>query len=218
MTDQPARIGLISDIHGNAVALEAVLEDMPTVDALVCAGDVVGYGPSPEACLDILRDRDVPTVMGNHDRSVVQGRPFESGDKYAWEHLPDAAIQWLSELPREQLLFDDRLKVVHDHPVEQDRYTPPSEFDPTLLADEDVLVLGHTHIQHTEVFDEGIIVNPGSVGQPRDQKPDAAYAIVDLAASTVDLRRVPYDVERVQQRIEATSISNHNGQRLTRSE
>lgn len=215
MTAQPTRIGLLSDIHGNAVAFEAVLDDMGPVDTLVCAGDIVGYGPSPGRCVELVRDRDIQTVAGNHDRAVVQGQPYESGDAYARKHLGDETIQYLANLPRERLLFDDRLKLVHDHPEEQNRYTIPSAFDPQLLGSEDILVLGHTHIQHAEVFDEGIVVNPGSVGQPRDGNPDAAYAIVDVAELTVELRRVSYDVERVQQRIRNTSIADRNGQRLT---
>ncbi|MFC6721580.1 metallophosphoesterase family protein [Halobacteriaceae archaeon SHR40] len=214
MTDESTRVGLISDVHGNAVALEAVLDDMGAVDTVVCAGDIVGYGPSPEECLDTVRGRDIPTVEGNHERAVVAGRPYESGDRYAWKTLSESDLQWLEARPRERLLFDGRLKVVHDHPDERNRYTIPEAFDPALLDGEDVLVLGHTHIQHAEVFDEGIVVNPGSVGQPRDGDPDAAYAIVDLDELTVDLRRVSYDIERVQQRIRDAGIAEHNAERL----
>ena len=69
-------VGVISDVHANRVALRAVLEDMPEVDRLVCAGDVVGYNPWPADCVDVLRDRDAPTVAGNHDRAVVTGAGF----------------------------------------------------------------------------------------------------------------------------------------------
>jgi putative phosphoesterase len=216
VTDQPTCVGLISDVHGNAVALDAVLKDMPAVDALVCAGDVVGYGPSPETCLDVLRERGVPTVEGNHDRAVVRGNAYDSGDRYARETLSESALEWLATLPRERVLFDGRLKVVHDHPEERNRYTRPAAFDASLLGDEDVLVLGHTHVQYAEVYDDGIVVNPGSVGQPRDREPDAAYAVVDLAAGTVDLHRVEYDVEQVQERIADTPIAERNAQRLAR--
>ncbi|NLV08181.1 YfcE family phosphodiesterase [Haloarcula rubripromontorii] len=214
MTTEATRIGLLSDIHANAVALNTVLDDMEPVDALVCAGDIVGYGPSPQACLDMVRERDIPTVVGNHDREVVRGMTWESGDEYARRVLSADDIAWLGELPRELRLFDERVKIVHDHPDEQDRYTEPADFAPTLLEDEDVLVLGHTHIQYAEAFDDGLVINPGSVGQPRDGDPDAAYAIVDLADLSVDLCRVPYDIERVQQRIKETSISDRNGERL----
>jgi putative phosphoesterase len=214
MNEQPARIGLVSDIHGNAVAFEAVLEDMPTVDAVVCAGDVVGYGPSPGRCIDLIRERSLPTVEGNHDRAVEQDQPYESGDQYASLTLSEDKLSWLANLPRERVLFDDRLKVVHDHPEEKNRYTIPAAFDPILLDTEAVLVLGHTHVQHAEVFADGIVVNPGSVGQPRDKDPDAAYAVVDLDEMTVDLHRVPYDIDEVQRRIGDTSIDTYNAKRL----
>jgi putative phosphoesterase len=216
MTDVPTRIGLISDIHGNAVALAAVLDDMESVDALVCAGDIVGYGPSPAGCLETIRDREIPTVEGNHERAVVNGRPYESGDTYAAQTLSTAALEWLAALPRVRLLFDDRLKVVHDHPEERNRYTRPADFAPELLEDESVLVLGHTHVQHAETFDEGVVVNPGSVGQPRDKNPDAAYAIVDMDDLSVDLRRVAYDIDRVQRRIRDAGIAERNAKRLSR--
>jgi putative phosphoesterase len=209
-----SRVGLLSDIHGNTVALEAVLEDMGSVDTIVCAGDIVGYGPSPGPCVTTVRDRDIPTVQGNHDRAVVNGRPYESGDQYASQNLSTEALEWLEALPRDRLLFDGRLKIVHDHPDERDRYTIPAEFDPVLLDGEDILVLGHTHVQHAEEYQKGTVVNPGSVGQPRDGNPDAAYAIVDLDTLSVDLRRVSYDIDRVQKRIKTAGISEHNARRL----
>jgi putative phosphoesterase len=214
MSEQPTRIGLLSDIHGNAVALEAVLDDMRDVDAVVCAGDIVGYGPSPAQCIESIRELEIATVKGNHDRAVVYGQPYESGDQYASLTLSEEKVDWLAGLPRERLLFDGRLKVVHDHPEERNRYTIPAAFAPSLLDDEDVLVLGHTHVQHAEIFDEGIVVNPGSVGQPRDNNSDAAYAVVDLDTLSVDLHRVSYDIGAVQRRIEDTSIDNRNANRL----
>lgn len=134
MSDEATRIGLLSDIHGNAVALKTVLDDMGPVDALVCAGDIVGYGPSPEECLHMVRERDIPTVVGNHDREVVRGMTWESGDEYARRTLSTEEIEWLADLPRELRLFDGRLKVVHDHPDERDRYTEPDDFAPALLG------------------------------------------------------------------------------------
>lgn len=216
--NEPTRIGLISDIHGNHVALQAVLDDMGQVDGFVCAGDIVGYGPSPERCLQTIREQDIPTVQGNHDRKVAEGRGSESGDEYAQRVLDDEQRTWLDDLPRKRSLFDDRLKVVHDHPDERDRYTFPDQFEADLLGDEDVLVLGHTHFQHAEQLDSEIIVNPGSVGQPRDRDPAAAYAVVDLDGPSVDLFRVEYDIYRVEIRIRNSPIENRNGDRLAKGE
>jgi len=171
------KVGVVSDIHSNLVALEAVLADMPDVDRLVCAGDVVGYNAWPAECVDVLRERNVPTVMGNHDRMVATGRNFrgngmaQAGVEYADAELNDVQRTWVENLPRERTFADGRLKVVHDHPEDQDRYTYPDEFSPALLGDEDALVLGHTHVQHHERYDEGVVVNPGSVGQPGTATP-----------------------------------------------
>jgi putative phosphoesterase len=214
------RLGVVSDIHGNRVAFEAVLDDMPAVDHLVCAGDVVGYNPWPADCVAAVRERGIPTVMGNHDRAVASGTAFrfnsmaEAGVEYAREHLDDDALEWLADLPDERLLLDGRVKVVHGHPDDPDHYTYPAEFAPDLLDDEELLVMGHTHVQHHASFEEGLVVNPGSVGQPRDGDSGAAYAVVDLDAREVDERRVPYDIDRVVEEIEAAGLPARLGQRL----
>ncbi|MFC6719698.1 metallophosphoesterase family protein [Natrialbaceae archaeon GCM10025810] len=216
------RVGLISDVHGNLVALEAVFEDMPEVDALACAGDVVGYNPWPAECVDELREREVPTVLGNHDVAVVEGSAFRfnsmarAGVEHARTELDDEQRAWLESLPTERLEFDERVKLVHGHPDDPDRYTYPEEFSPRLLEDEDVLVLGHTHVQHAEQYSEGIVVNPGSVGQPREGDPRAAYAVVDLEALTVDTHRVEYDVEAVQEAVAEAGLPSQLGSRLAR--
>ncbi|WP_232688707.1 metallophosphoesterase family protein [Halobacterium zhouii] len=214
------KVGVISDIHSNLVALEAVLEDMPDVDRLVCAGDVVGYNPWPAECVDAVRERDVPTVMGNHDRMVATGRNFrgnsmaEAGVKHAVEELNDVQRTWVENLPRERTLADGRVKLVHDHPEVQDKYTYPEEFGPHLLGDEDVLILGHTHVQHHETYDDGVVMNPGSVGQPRDRDPRAAYAVLDLDALEVEEHRVEYDVERVQEGVRKAGLPSGTADRL----
>jgi putative phosphoesterase len=214
------QVGVISDIHSNLVALEAVLEDMPDVDRLVCAGDVVGYNPWPAACVDAMRERNVPTVMGNHDRMVATDGNFHgnsmarAGVEHANAELNDVQRAWVQNLPREKILFDGRLKLVHDHPEVQDRYTYPEAFSPSLLGDEDVLVLGHTHVQHHEVYDEGVVLNPGSVGQPRDRDPRAAYAVLDLDEAAVTEHRVEYDVQRVADEVREAGLPAATADRL----
>jgi len=214
------RIGAIADVHGNLVALERVLEDLPPVDRVVCAGDVVGYGPWPGECVDRLREESIPTVCGNHDRAVRSGTGFRSGGmaaagaEYAREHCTAAHLEWLQSLPDERRACDDRVTVVHGHPDDPDRYTYPDLYSPALLDDEDVLVMGHTHVQGYEQFEDGIVVNPGSVGQPRDGDPGAAYSVVDLDRRTVTEHRVAYDVERVQRAVRAAGLPAAVGERL----
>lgn len=213
-------VGVISDIHANKPALDAVLTDLPAVDAVVCAGDIVGYNPAPAACLAAVRDRDIPTVMGNHDRMVVSGRNFlgnpmaRAGVKYAREQLTDEQTAWLADLPDERVLFGGRLKIVHGHPDDPDHYTYPEEFGPGLLGEETALIMGHTHVQYHERYENGIVLNPGSVGQPRDGDPRAAYAVLDLDERTVTEYRVTYDIEAVQAAIADAGLPDRTGARL----
>jgi putative phosphoesterase len=214
------RIGVCSDIHSNRVAFEMVLADVPDVDALVCAGDVVGYNPWPAETLELVREREIPTVMGNHDRAVAEGTAFrfnamaKAGVDHASERLSEEQREWLADLPNERREFDGRVKIVHGHPDDPDHYTMPEEFSPALLGDEDALIMGHTHVQHHEVYDEGVVMNPGSVGQPRDRDPRAAYAVLDLDDRSVEERRVEYDIDAVQAAVEDAGLPGRIGSRL----
>ncbi|WP_435117365.1 metallophosphoesterase family protein [Halolamina sp. C58] len=214
------QLGVISDVHGNLPALERVLDAMPSVDLLVCAGDVVGYNPWPAACVDAVRDRGIPTVQGNHDRAVASGDAVgfngmaKAGVDHARDQLDAGAIGWLGALPTERRVADGRVKIVHGHPDDPDHYTYPREFTPDLLDGEALLIMGHTHVQHHAVFDEGIVLNPGSVGQPRDRDPDAAYAVVDLDDRSVEEHRVSYDVDRVVDAVEDAALPPEIGERL----
>lgn len=214
------RLGVVSDVHANLVALEAVLADLPGVDALLNAGDVVGYNPWPRECVEVMRRREVPTVVGNHDRAVARDTGFRfnsmarAGVAYARRELDQEHLDWLAGLPERRRFADGRVRLVHGHPDDPDRYTYPEDFGPDLLGDEQLLVLGHTHVQHAETFDEGMVLNPGSVGQPRDGDPRAAYAVVDLDGDTVELHRVEYDVERVIEAVDEAGLPERVGRRL----
>jgi putative phosphoesterase len=214
------QVGLISDVHANRPALEAVLADLPPVDALVCAGDLVGYNPWPAAVVDAIREREAPCVQGNHDRMVASGGNFRgnemarAGVAHARNQLSAGQIEYLAALPTERTLFDGRVTVVHGHPEDPDRYTYPEAFGPGMLGAESVLVLGHTHVQHVEETGEGIVVNPGSVGQPRDRDPKAAYAVLDLDAMHVETHRVRYDISRVEQAVAAADLPLRTAERL----
>ena len=213
-------IGVISDVHGNTVALDAVFADMPAVDALACAGDVVGYNPWHAECVAAVRERSIPTVSGNHDRAVASETRFAfnsmagAGVAHARETLTEDQIEWLRSLPTTRREFDGRVRIVHGHPENPDRYTYTGEFSPDLLGEEDVLVLGHTHVQGHERFDEGVVMNPGSVGQPRDGDPLAAYAVLDLDDLTVTEHRVEYDIDRVREAVAEADLPARIGDRL----
>ena len=215
-------IGLISDVHGNLPALEAVLDDMPEVDAYVNTGDVIGYNPYPSECVEAVRERGMSTVQGNHDRAVGGDTSFgfhsDAGRAVEWtqKHLDEEKLDWLDGLPHElETRFDGtRVKVAHGAPGEPDRYIYPRDFSPSLLSGEDVLVLGHTHVQAKREFDEGVVVNPGSVGQPRDEDPRAGYALLEEEDASVELRRIEYPVSEVQDEIRRTGLPESLAERL----
>ncbi len=218
------RIGLISDIHANLPALEAVLDDMPSVDDIVCVGDVVGYNPWPAECLERVRDVASVSVQGNHDRTVdnpsryAANRMAEAGLERAQSELDDEQIEWLATRPKRTTIADGIYRFVHSHPDpgELGSYVRPRNFPEMrpYLDEYDGIVLGHTHIQHEAVIDDRLIVNPGSVGQPRDNDKRAAYAVLEPDSQTVDLHRVGYDIDSVISRVEEVGLPERTGARL----
>jgi len=225
-------------------ALSAVLAELDSigVDGLVCLGDIVGYGPSPNECCAILRERECIAIAGNHDEAAAN----ESGIDY-FSPLAREAIEWnraaltpdnlayLSTLPRVRSF--ETFEIVHGAPVHHFDYIldvadAQAAFSRTPAA---LTFVGHSHI--AEVYyqeasgrtyqqrlmhggrvdvsaDFRYIVNPGSVGQPRDRNPQAAFAVIDVDECYVDVRRVTYDVRRVQERIESVRLPSQLGDRL----
>src|SRR5438445_9414362 len=219
------KVALISDIHANRQALEAVLADMPPVDDVVCLGDVVGYGGDPKSCLDHVRSAGWLTLAGNHDRACTDPAAlgwFNEGAaavvRWTMEILDDGRLDWLGALP-ERASHGDVL-FVHGSPRSPtyeyllDYETAARNLD---LSQGQVCFHGHTHIPgvfHSEDgrvrhdYETGVfvlggtaLVNPGSVGQPRDGNPDASYLIWDSDSGTIEFRRVPYDREAAKRAI-----------------
>ncbi|WP_330630266.1 metallophosphoesterase family protein [Halocatena halophila] len=215
------QIGVIADVHANRPALEAVLEAMGPVDRLLCAGDIVGYNPYPAWCVDRVQESMI-CVQGNHDRLVDAPEPYRSnrmayaGLCYAQEQLREKQLRWLDSLPEERTLFDGAIRMVHSHPVNRDQYVRPAQFSSLEphLGSEAVLILGHTHMQHTERVGETLICNPGSVGQPRDSDPRAGFAVINTDDFSVTTHRVAYDIDRVQNAIKAAGLPSETGDRL----
>lgn len=221
------RLALLSDVHGNLPALEAVLDDLADddgVDAVVCAGDVVGYGPWPAACVERVRETCSVVVQGNHDRTVETPAEYSHNEmamrglEYAKAELDAEQREWLAELPPRTTVGRGRIRLAHSHPDPEQlgRYVLPRAF-PELrpyLDEYDGIVIGHTHVQHRAHVDGKLILNPGSVGQPRDEDPRAAYAVLDVEDASVDLRRVEYDVDRVIERVDDVGLPPKIGARL----
>jgi diadenosine tetraphosphatase ApaH/serine/threonine PP2A family protein phosphatase len=227
------RYAVISDVHANLEALQAVLADIKIQKCtdIVCLGDIVGYGANPRECLGIIRDLHIPVVRGNHDEYVGGDENLEGVSRRAAE-----AVFWT----RKQLGHEDRkwlrelkyLKVVANFSIVHATLDTPQRwgyifgtFDAAAsfaFQGTQVCFFGHTHVPAAFVKDTRIrlsvapkiqveqgakyFVNLGSVGQPRDGDPRAAYGIYDLAAQTIELRRLAYDVESAQNKIRSRSI------------
>jgi len=203
------KIGLIADIHGNARALDAVLKAAPALDAWICAGDAVGYYPDVnEVCKSLLNIRAL-TVRGNHDAYVsghlLPNLQHEHLYRTDWtrEHLNQEYLGWISSLSVQlDLQFKDKkFTVRHASPWDEETYVYPDSprLSEIKLEANNYYVLGHTHWPMVIKADEGYIINPGSVGQPRDYNPAASYAIVEIETGKVSLHRATYDVTSYQQ-------------------
>ncbi len=202
-------IGIIADVHSNAVALKAVLSAMNNIGVkrILHAGDIIGYNPYPNQTVELFRDYGIESILGNHDRAMISGE-YSTFNPYAAE-----ALEWtMHEISHENSSYISGLKdtqyfrfqeikiaMVHGSPRHVDEYVFPEDAVPEFLslANADVLVMGHTHIQFMKKYPEGIIMNPGSVGQPRDGNPDAGFAVMDTCSGELELHRIPYDIEKV---------------------
>lgn len=234
------RVGLLSDIHANLVALEAVLASLGKVDALWVTGDTVGYGPDPGDTLALLRERGALLVQGNHDRAVATGEGLE----FFHDRAAEAALlhqKWLSSEDRDALAAlptvatADRFTLCHGSlrdPLWEYVTTTRAATATLQLAETDHCCNGHTHIpaffhltatgakaSHVAEgtaygLEERTLVNAGSVGQPRDGDPRAAYAVLDTDARTVTFYRSPYQVAETQRRIHARGLPEMFADRL----
>ena len=219
---------ILSDIHSNLEAFKAVLDDAGSVDQIWCLGDVVGYGPAPNACVELLRAHAHLCIAGNHDWATLGKldlRDFNPDAREAnlWnrEQLTADNLAYLEELPEK--LVEGEFTLAHGSPRdpiwEYIIYTSTADtnFD---FFETPYCFVGHTLTpaifrlqpdsksicesitpainQPVDLAGERMLINPGSVGQPRDGDPRASYAILDMEALTLEHRRVAYPVEDTQ--------------------
>ncbi|MFO7973924.1 MAG: metallophosphoesterase family protein [Candidatus Hydrogenedentota bacterium] len=241
--DLRVRYAIISDIHGNLEALEVVLAyiDEQEISHTICLGDVVGYGASPDECVSLIRSRGIPTIMGNHD-AVACGREEPWGfnelalSAVMWtsERLSPENIEWLKGLPP-SLAYESFL-AVHATP-EESAWDYLFSWQETLPYIADlreknyrVCFFGHTHCPG--IFaDDGLyaldedsrftldpekvyMINPGSVGQPRDENARASFGIFDTESEDYELVRLEYDVDLSAQRIRDAGLPGFLADRL----
>ncbi|MEW6182643.1 MAG: metallophosphoesterase family protein [Bacillota bacterium] len=219
------RIAALSDVHANLPALEAVLADIAGRDAdlLLCAGDLVGYGPHPNEVVERIRIEQIAAVCGNYDEATAFDRPVcgcifpdkaaqELGERslsWAQAHTSEENKAFLRSLPP-QLRFNfegHNLYMTHGSPRDRDEYlfaeTPVETFTEMLaLAGAGILVVGHTHRPFHHSLPAGHVINCGSVGKPKHGSPAAVYALIDLKKEpAVSFIEVPYDADRTGQDI-----------------
>lgn len=227
---------VVSDIHGNAPALEAVLRDAPAFDALICLGDVVGYGPNPNECASRLNDYELICLAGNHDWGATGKADlliFNRDARHAllWTQgvMRPAVAGFLKQLPPMTSLMDG-IVLAHGSPRDPvweylvDAASVAQNFE---QFDFRVALVGHSHLPlvhewledtrrtrslraevGVQIHLEGrrLILNPGSVGQPRDGDPRASYALLNTDNLTWSFHRVVYPVMITQERMRAQAL------------
>jgi predicted phosphodiesterase len=236
------KYAIISDLHANIDALLPVLEKIEelSVDQLVCLGDVVGYNATPNACADILRERNVPTILGNHDAvacSIEEPWGFNpvalAAAMWTREQLSPENMEWLKSLP-DSLNFGS-FAASHGAPKNHNTYIFSWEdILPHLYFLEEqntsLCMVGHTHspaifssdgtytVDEDDRFDLGegknFFINPGSVGQPRDGNPRAAFGLLDTEANYFQQVRVAYPVEKAAERVLDAGLPSFLAERL----
>ena len=202
---------IVSDIHGNIEALRAVAAAEPEVDQVICLGDIVDYGPSPEETVRWVREHAVATVRGNHDNAVATGDDCRSAPLFrrlsvetrrsTLPLLSPESMSFLRSLPTRRTVTLGRARAALLHAAPSDplfQYLPASDVEgwraEAAGIDADLIIVGHTHMPVLLDLGDKRMVNPGSVGLPRDGDPRACYAVIEAGKPT--LKRVAYDVER----------------------
>lgn len=205
------RISILADIHSNLLALEAVIGSMKQkgVQKVLNAGDLVGYGPRPNEVIDLVRRSGFLSISGNHDHAVVVGdyswfnEAAAVAAKWTASIIEETNLDFLNLLSREEIVEIDgkRIGIFHGSPEDPDEYVQDEQRAGQLLreSDCDVMICGHTHVPMRVSSGKRLYINPGSVGQPRDQNPDASYSIFDLETMESEIVRVRYDIPAVQQ-------------------
>jgi predicted phosphodiesterase len=237
------RYAIFSDIHGNLESLQAALALTLPADEIVCLGDIVGYGPNPNECVAIVRERASVTVLGNHDVAAIDNfglSYFNPAARAAMEWTQSVLLAehhaWLNSLGYEFRLPEFLL--VHGAPVNYFEYILDKSGAARAFAASDapLIFVGHTHISGyyalrpdgsidakllqkggTFSLDEGsrYVVNVGSIGQPRDLNPRASFGFYEPAARTIEIVRYEYPIARVQEKIASVHLPEALARRLT---
>lgn len=203
-------LGIISDVHSNLEALTAVLLDMQqyNLDKIISAGDIVGYNTNPNEVIELFKKYAIESVLGNHDGAVIGlDKKWEFNEYvtlsilYTQKKITKKNKEFLKQLPLKKRFEYNNKKIlmVHGSPYDplQEYVNPYSTWslDSIRKSDENVFIMGHTHEPYTVESNWKLLINPGSVGQPRDKDPRASYVILDTNTWKVMHHRVKYDIE-----------------------
>ena len=233
------KIAIISDIHSNIYALNAVLEDIENrnVDLIACTGDLVGYGTRPNEVISTIRKNRILTIMGNYDdaignRKIVCGcdYPDPNDAQKAGLSMHFTSIEtiednknYLSSLPKDiTLSFNNKtIRLVHGSTRLINEYLKENSNEAKEVMEElteDILICGHTHIPYVKYYGEKLLVNAGSVGKPKTNNPAANYVIISIDDSAVqtEIVEVDYDFEKAAKEIEENDIPPNDFARLLR--
>jgi len=244
------RIALISDIHGNAEALAGVLRDAERsqADLFVCLGDVVGYGPDPDLCLDLVAQHCIVSILGNHDEAILRpelalafNQRAQQSVAFTRSRLSPGHLMLIGSMRRSALVGGVALNHGSFGPNRYEYLSTPAAAERAMQGlTRPIGCVGHTHIPGAFMLEPGaehvfesvegvmlpegaelhfekgskVILNPGSVGQPRDRDHRAAWGLVDTERRTFEVRRVAYDIDAVHRKIERHGLPDHLGQRL----
>ncbi|GAC1306040.1 MAG: metallophosphoesterase family protein [Vulcanimicrobiaceae bacterium] len=236
------RFAVVSDIHANLESLLAVLATIEPDERVLCLGDIVGYGPEPNECLALVRERASATILGNHDVAAVDSHGLAyfndaAREAMVWTQtvLTAQNVAWLDALSYELRMPEYLL--VHGAPVDYFEYILDKAAATRAFAatDAPLIFVGHTHVADYYALapdgsiahefrqregslalapDHRYIVNVGSVGQPRDLNPDASFARYDSEAALVTWHRVPYAIDRTQRKIDEARLPSALARRL----
>ena len=225
------KIAIFADVHSNLLGLQAVLADIQQRGVYVsyCLGDLVGYGPRPNEVINLLRQEDIPTIMGNYDDAIgnmrfVCGCDYkneqamklgESSILWTKEHTSEDNKGWLRQLPERLEFTADGLKflLVHGSPRQLNEYLFEDTAEETLkqfLTENhcDVLVCGHPHLPYHKQVAGGHVINVGSAGKPKHGNANVGYVLVEVTEGSlqVEFIQVPYDFEQTAREIEAVGL------------
>jgi predicted phosphodiesterase len=239
------KYGIYSDIHGNLEALQRVLESMKRlgVEKRVCLGDIVGYGPFPNECVELVAQNSDITILGNHDSVAIGRESSEGWNNYnaqkaiEWTSkvLTPASIEFFSKLP--YMVSEPPLLFVHASPWSPADWKYVSSLDDAVDAfsffTEKICFIGHTHwpiivimegeqsfkvsetLSYKLETNQRILVNDGSVGQPRDRNPLASWCLCDTETMSVEIIRVAYDISKTQAAMKKSGFAEFLVNRLS---